>query len=326
LPLACDNFPFVRFGQAQTVRLSADRFALARKKTRARMAQQAKRIYIRRDVNMQDEIICYCSNISKQKILGAIQQGGAKTLQDIRDVTSACTLGRCKEFSPTKKCCSTDIVKILRENVVATYEDASFNSGFDFSKAGKYKAISSEAKVARFSLIDYVIETKNVITLEKATEIVGEDVLTELLEKHIVNLNQNNEISHLYPVSAIETGHSVKLDDGRQFHTMCAIDSLGCPSTFHIGCEIFSFCSDTDKSVYMKITEQGIETALPTTNLFISYIDNVGEASCNCCGMMSFFQHETNALDSLKEYGKDGKTYLWTLNDAFHAAKMMFDN
>ena len=66
-------------------------------------------------LGMQDEIICYCSNVSKGKILEAIGNG-AKSLQDIRDMTGACTLGKCKELSPTKKCCSTSIIKILNEN------------------------------------------------------------------------------------------------------------------------------------------------------------------------------------------------------------------
>lgn len=65
---------------------------------------------------MKDEIICYCSNVSEQKILEAIKNG-SKTLQDIRDNTGACTLGRCKELSPKKKCCASDIVKILNKNL-----------------------------------------------------------------------------------------------------------------------------------------------------------------------------------------------------------------
>jgi len=63
---------------------------------------------------MQDEIVCYCSNVSKQKIIEAIKDG-AKTLQDIRNMTGACTLGKCKELSPKKKCCSSDIIKILNQ-------------------------------------------------------------------------------------------------------------------------------------------------------------------------------------------------------------------
>lgn len=66
---------------------------------------------------MENEIICYCSNVSMGKILEAIANG-AKSLQDIRNMTGACTLGKCKELSPTKKCCSTNIIKILNENTI----------------------------------------------------------------------------------------------------------------------------------------------------------------------------------------------------------------
>jgi NAD(P)H-nitrite reductase large subunit len=63
---------------------------------------------------MQDEIICYCSKVTRQQILEAIK-GGAKTLQDIQEKTNACTIGDCKELNPKKRCCSGDIVKILNE-------------------------------------------------------------------------------------------------------------------------------------------------------------------------------------------------------------------
>jgi len=62
-----------------------------------------------------EKIICYCSNVSKDVIVQAINNG-AKTLDDIRKATKACTVGRCKEFSPRKQCCSSEIVKILKEN------------------------------------------------------------------------------------------------------------------------------------------------------------------------------------------------------------------
>lgn len=46
-----------------------------------------------------DEIVCYCSNVTKGQIRQAMDQG-AKSLNDIRKMTGACTLHRCKEFSP----------------------------------------------------------------------------------------------------------------------------------------------------------------------------------------------------------------------------------
>jgi len=200
------------------------------------------------------------------------------------------------------------------------------NSGFHFSKAGKYKAISNELKIARFSLIDYVIETKKAIPSEKAADIIGQNALNELLQKNIVNANQDNAISCLYPVSAADTGHSVKLADGRQFSTMCAFDSLGCAGTFHMDCEIFSFCKDTNERVCIKISEQEIKTALPSSNIFVSYLDKIGEGSCGCCGVMNFFQYEKHARDLLKQYEHNKNMYFWTLNDAFTAAKMVFEN
>jgi len=63
---------------------------------------------------MQEEIICYCGGVAKQQIIEAIQNG-AETLQDIREMTSACTIGKCKERNPKKRCCSCEIIKILDE-------------------------------------------------------------------------------------------------------------------------------------------------------------------------------------------------------------------
>lgn len=62
----------------------------------------------------ENEIICYCSNITKGEIIKAIQNG-AKDLKDIQKMTKACTAGNCKELSPKKRCCSVDIIKILDE-------------------------------------------------------------------------------------------------------------------------------------------------------------------------------------------------------------------
>ncbi|MBR9675438.1 NAD(P)H-nitrite reductase [Candidatus Woesearchaeota archaeon] len=61
-----------------------------------------------------DEIICYCKNIGKLKIVNAIDNG-AKTLRDIQDMTLACTGNNCKETHPKKRCCSVEIMELLKE-------------------------------------------------------------------------------------------------------------------------------------------------------------------------------------------------------------------
>lgn len=50
-----------------------------------------KKVFVLSEVlGMENGIVCYCSNVSKEKILEAIASG-AKSLQDIRNMTGACT-------------------------------------------------------------------------------------------------------------------------------------------------------------------------------------------------------------------------------------------
>lgn len=46
-----------------------------------------------------NELICFCSNVTAGAIRQA-KQNGAVTLDDIRQITGACRVGRCKELSP----------------------------------------------------------------------------------------------------------------------------------------------------------------------------------------------------------------------------------
>lgn len=62
----------------------------------------------------KQDMVCYCSNVTKDDILQALDNG-AKTLDDIRNTTGACTLGKCKELSPRKRCCSPIIIEIINQ-------------------------------------------------------------------------------------------------------------------------------------------------------------------------------------------------------------------
>ena len=46
------------------------------------------------------EMVCYCSSVTKGQILDALDHG-ARNLADIQRMTGACTIGRCRELSPT---------------------------------------------------------------------------------------------------------------------------------------------------------------------------------------------------------------------------------
>lgn len=65
-----------------------------------------------------DEIICWCSNVSRGQIYAAMADG-ARTLRDIKQRTGACTLCQCAERNPKGTCCGGDILRVMREYLEA---------------------------------------------------------------------------------------------------------------------------------------------------------------------------------------------------------------
>ncbi len=68
-----------------------------------------------------NETVCWCSSVSKQSILKAIQIG-AKNMDDIRRMTGACTVGRCKDVSPRSRCCSKEIMLLIQAEITKLYD------------------------------------------------------------------------------------------------------------------------------------------------------------------------------------------------------------
>lgn len=60
----------------------------------------------------ESEIVCWCSQVTKGAILAAKRQG-VTSLEDVRTMTSACTVGDCKRLNPRGRCCSREIIKLL---------------------------------------------------------------------------------------------------------------------------------------------------------------------------------------------------------------------
>ena len=49
-----------------------------------------------------EEMVCYCSGVTKAQILDAIQ-AGVWSLEQLKAATGACTVGKCAELSPRKR-------------------------------------------------------------------------------------------------------------------------------------------------------------------------------------------------------------------------------
>ena len=50
----------------------------------------------------ETETVCYCSQVTKAQILRAME-AGARSLDDIKTATGACTQVRCRETSPRRR-------------------------------------------------------------------------------------------------------------------------------------------------------------------------------------------------------------------------------
>lgn len=63
----------------------------------------------------EPKYICYCSKVTEDEIVDAIQNKGCKTVKDVVANTNAMKISNCKENSPTGKCCSRQINDLLRQ-------------------------------------------------------------------------------------------------------------------------------------------------------------------------------------------------------------------
>ena len=59
-----------------------------------------------------NSLICYCKKVTKKDIILAINNG-ARTLDDIREATDACTGDQCRVLNPTGRCCGGDIQAMI---------------------------------------------------------------------------------------------------------------------------------------------------------------------------------------------------------------------
>ena len=59
-----------------------------------------------------DALVCWCAGVSAKDIRDAVKNG-ARTLQDIRAATGACSKGDCKNNNPRGHCCSVEIAQFL---------------------------------------------------------------------------------------------------------------------------------------------------------------------------------------------------------------------
>lgn len=122
--------------------------------------------------------------------------------------------------------------------------------------------LSRVEKVIRRYLMNYVIDNGQAFNLKNLSKI-GEDLemtselvkdtLDSLIKKNGIVSDDDGNINFIYPVSALETNHRVRLEDGREFTAMCAIDAMGAAFTFKQDVDVISNCSNCGSDIKVSI-------------------------------------------------------------------------
>lgn len=141
--------------------------------------------------------------------------------------------------------------------------------------------LSKKEKVIRRYLMNYVIDNGQAFNLNNLAKIaedlemtreLAKDTLDSLIKKNGVVADDNGNINFIYPVSALPTNHRVKLDDGREFTAMCAIDAMGAAFTFKQNVDVISNCSNCGSDIKVSIRNGQLYSYEPS-DLHILHVD-----------------------------------------------------
>lgn len=128
-----------------------------------------------------------------------------------------------------------------------------------------HKKFTERQNELRLYIIQFTVNHKRPFHLEndkeEAMEVLNmssgeyEEITACLLDKDGMAADEEKNVNFIYPVSALETGHQVTLEDGRTFSAMCAIDAIGAAFTFHQDTEVHSACAVCGEPVTVKIQD-----------------------------------------------------------------------
>jgi hypothetical protein len=97
-------------------------------------------------------------------------------------------------------------------------------------------------------------------------------LIERLIDKRAVVVDEGGDLNFIYPVSALATPHGVRLEDGRRFFAMCAIDAMGSAFAFEQGVAIESQCAECGERISVRI-DQGELVEVAPSHLRILHVD-----------------------------------------------------
>ncbi|MSU03329.1 hypothetical protein FYJ83_17870 [Tissierella sp. DSM 105185] len=142
------------------------------------------------------------------------------------------------------------------------------------------KLSKDEKKIRRY-LMNYTIDKGQAFKMFNTSEIARDikityeeanKILDSLTQKNGLVVDDEGNVNFIYPVSAIPTNHRVRLQDGREFTAMCAIDAIGSAFTFKQDVDIESKCSQCGSDIKVSIKNGELYSYEPS-DLHILHVD-----------------------------------------------------
>lgn len=137
--------------------------------------------------------------------------------------------------------------------------------------------LTESERALRRVLMDAIIDTGGPVNVHDAVRTRarspdGPARLDRLVAKRAVVVDGSGNIQFIYPVSALPTPHEVRLEDGRSFRAMCAVDALGAAFTFEQDVLVTSRCGECAEPVLVRI-QSGAVTELRPETLHVLHVD-----------------------------------------------------
>ncbi|MGW1544427.1 organomercurial lyase [Streptomyces sp. NPDC002309] len=121
------------------------------------------------------------------------------------------------------------------------------------------------------------------------------EVLAELADEDFLTLDETGNIRAAYPFSAVPTRHRVRLDNGVEVWSMCAIDALGIPDMLGQDAVISSADPVTGDPITVTSSTGTVRWEPTSAVVFVGQRPGGGPAASTCCDALNFFTDAANA-------------------------------
>ncbi|TXS49336.1 alkylmercury lyase [Streptomyces sp. uw30] len=121
------------------------------------------------------------------------------------------------------------------------------------------------------------------------------EVLAELAVEDFLTLDDEGHVRAAYPFSAVPTHHRVRLTDGTQIWSMCAIDALGIPDMLDTDAVITSADPISGETISITSTDGHMTWQPATAVVYVGRRCCTGPAADVACSALNFFTSRRHA-------------------------------